>query len=111
MKDNPLIVSLLIGLIIILLIAGVSQAVARSNVATLYSKETARNISLEKTVEDIKTENESLNDTIGKLNTQIEALAIQVKDLREENIKVEALKDNIEDNLKEELMKHELKGK
>ena len=98
MKDNPLIISLLIGLIVILVIAGVSLLVKMNVLSGVYKQELAKNISLEKNAEDIKAENIGLTGEIAKLDLTIE-------DLKEENTKIERLKDKLEENLKEELMK------
>ena len=101
MKDNPLIISLLIGLIVVLVIAGVSLLVKMNSLSGVYKQELAKNISLEKNAEDLKTENSSLSKDIDQLNSKIE-------DLKEENEKTEKLKDKLEENLKEELMKQKL---
>jgi len=101
MKDNPLIISLLIGLIVILVIAGVSLLVNINALSGVYKQELAKNISLEKNAEDLKAKNSSLTGDIGKLNFTIE-------DLKEENMKIEKLKEKLEENLKEELMKQKV---
>ena len=101
MKDNPLIISLLIGLIVVLVIAGVSLLVKMNALSGVYKQELAKNISLEKNIEDLKAENSDLADEVGQLK-------LKVKDLKEENLKVEKLKDKLEENLKEELMKQKL---
>jgi len=101
MKDNPLIISLLIGLIVVLVIAGVSLLVKMNSLSGVYKQELAKNISLAKNIEDLKIDNSDLAGDIEQLNDKIE-------DLEEENIKVEKLKDKLEENLKEELMKQKL---
>ena len=101
MKDNPLIISLLIGLIVILVIAGVSLLVKMNSLSGVYKQELAKNISLEKNIEDLKGKNSGLAGEIGQLNDKIE-------ELKKENTKTERLKDKLEENLKEELMKQKL---
>ena len=101
MKDNPLIISLLIGLIVILVIAGVSILVKMNTLSGVYKQELAKNISLAKNTEDLKAKNSDLTDGIDQLK-------LEIKDLKEENLKVEKLKDKLEENLKEELMKQKL---
>lgn len=101
MKDNPLIISLLIGLIVILVIAGVSLLVKMNTLSGVYKQELAKNISLEKNSEDLKAKNSDLAD-------EIDQLKLEIKDLKEENLKVEKLKDKLEENLKEELMKQKV---
>ncbi len=101
MKDNPLIISLLVGLIVILVIAGVSLLVKMNSLSGVYKKELARNISMEKSAEDLKNENSALTEKVSQLGSQI-------KDLEEENAKIEKLKEKLEENLKEELIKQKL---
>lgn len=101
MKDNPLIISLLIGLIVILVIAGVSLLVKMNALSGVYKQGLAKNISLEKNIEDLRVENSGLAEDIEQLNDKIEYL-------KEENEKTEKLKDKLEENLKEELMKQKL---
>jgi len=101
MKDNPLIISLLIGLIVVLVIAGVSLLVKLNGLSGVYKQELAKNISLEKNSEDLKAKNSDLADEVNQLK-------LEVKDLKEENLKVEKLKDKLEESLKEELMKQKL---
>jgi len=101
MKNNPLIVSLLIGLIVVLVIAGVSILVKMNSLSSVYKKELAKNISSEKSIEDLNAENESLQQSIDSLN-------IQLKDLKEEHLKLDKFKDKLEENLKDELMKQKL---
>lgn len=101
MKDSPLIISLLIGLVVILVIAGVSLLVKMNTLSGVYKQELAKNISLEKNTEDLKAENNTLSEEIEKLNDKI-------GELKEENAKISKLKDKLEENLKEELMKQKL---
>ena len=101
MKDNPLIISLLIGLIVILVIAGVSLLVKMNSLSGVYKQELAKNISLEKNTEDLKARNSGLVGEIGQLNDKIEELKLEKE-------KTEKLKDKLEENLKEELMKQKL---
>ena len=101
MKDNPLIISLLIGLIVILVIAGVSLLVKMNSLSGVYKKTLAKNISLEKNKEDLKSENSDLSEKVSRMEAEI-------KDLKEENIKVEKLKERLEENLKEELIKRKI---
>jgi len=101
MKDNPLIISLLIGLIVILVIAGVSLLVKMNSLSGVYKQELAKNISLEKNTEDLKAKNSDLVGEIGQLNDKIEELKLEKE-------KTEKLKDKLEENLKEELMKQKL---
>lgn len=101
MKDSPLIISLLVGLIVVLVIAGVSLLVKMNTLSEIYQKELAKNISLEKGIEDLNSENSSLKEEIAELK-------VRGKDLKEENMKLEELKKKLEENLKEELMRKKL---
>ena len=101
MKNNPLIVGLLVGLIVVLVVAGVSILTNRNSLSNVYKQELARNISLEKTIEDLRMENTGLKGKIEELNGKIDKLGVEI-------IKLEKLKEKLEDNLKEELMKQKL---
>lgn len=101
MKDNPLIISLLIGLIVILVIVGVSLLVKMNSLSGVYKQELAKNISLEKNTEDLKAKNSDLVREAGQLNEKMEELKLEKE-------KTEKLKDKLEENLKEELMKQKL---
>lgn len=114
MKDNPLIISLLIGLVVVLVIAGVSLLVKTKSLSEIYKEELAKNISLEKDIEDIKVDNAALNQTINVLNTQLQEAKTEyeqkIATLKEEKLRLETLKEKLEDNLKDELMKQKLQG-
>ena len=112
MKDNPLIISLLIGLIVILVIAGVSLLVKTKSLSEAYKESSAKNINLEKDIETIKTENNAFDQTVAALNNQIKELKdgyeAKITALKEENLRLETFKEKLEDNLKDELMKQKL---
>lgn len=120
MKDNPLIISLLIGLIVLLVIAGVSLLVQMNSLSATYKKEVAKNISLEKAVEDLKGENSQLTKDINEIKSKVaesmeknrQALKEaedknldKIKELEDRNAKLEKLNEKLEEDLKEELMK------
>ncbi len=94
MKSNPLIISLLVGLIVVLVIGGVSVSVKMNSISRIYKKELAKNISLEKNVEDLKIENDNLKKAI-------EALNVNMENLRKENEKLLQLNKTLEDSHKE----------
>ncbi len=125
MKDNPLIIGLLIALIVVLVIAGVSLLVKTNDLSNMYKKEVADKISFEKNLEDLKVENIELRKNIEILNVDIKQLKVdsikqievikegnskEVTALKEEYIKLEILKEKLEDNLKDELMKKRLES-
>lgn len=101
MKDSPLIISLLIGLIVVLVIAGVSLLVKMNTLSGIYKEELAKNIGLEKNIEDLKVENSGFKEEIAQLK-------VTTKGLQEENMKLEELKAKLEENLKDELMRKKL---
>ncbi len=108
MKDSPLIISLLIGLIVVLVIAGVSILVKMNSLSSEYKKQLAKNISCEKANDDLKKTIEGLEEESNKLKEDIVVLNVQVESLGEENAKLEKLKEKLEENFKDELMKHKL---
>ncbi|MCF7908860.1 MAG: hypothetical protein K9L86_08340 [Candidatus Omnitrophica bacterium] len=108
MKDSPLIISLLIGLIVVLVIAGVSILVKMNSLSSEYKKQLAKNISCEKATEDLKKTIETIQGDNDKLKEDITLLNVQLESLSLENSKLEKLKDKLEDNLKEELMRQKL---
>ena len=112
MRNNPFLIGLLIGLIVILLIGGVSLLVEMNNLRGNYKKENAKKMVLEKAIEELKEEKGSLESAIDTLNTQLANTAAefksQIEELNLENLKLEKLKDKLEESLKDELMKGEL---
>lgn len=108
MKDSPLIISLLIGLIVVLVIAGVSILVKMNSLSSEYKKQLAKNISCEKAGEDLKADLNALQEENNKLKEDLTLLNTKIDSLGEENIKLERLNEKLEDNLKEELMKEKL---
>ena len=101
MRNNPFLISLLIGLIVVLIVGGISLLVEMNTLRTNYKKEQAEKMSLEKDLDLLKKEKSALEVTIDKSNKQIE-------ELRLENQKLEKLKDKLEESLKEELMKNKV---
>ena len=99
MKDNPLIASLLIGMIVVLLIAGVSLLVKMNNLSNLQRKEAAMRISSDKKAEELESENE-------RLKKNVEVLHEQMKKLKFETEKAQMLKEKLEESLTEELIKN-----
>ena len=101
MKDSPLIIGLLVGLIVVLVIAGVSLLTKMNSLSAVYKQELARNIGLDETIEGLRSNNSNLKKNVGELEVEVEGL-------KEENLKLEKLKDKLEENLKDELMKQKL---
>ena len=101
MKDNPFLVSLLIGLVVVLVIAGVSLLVKMNSMSETYKQELSKNMDFERTIENLKAENQSFKENVGEL-------IVEVGKIKEEYAKLDALKKKLEENLKEELMKQKL---
>ena len=97
MKDKPVIVSLLSGLIVVLVIAGVSVLVKMNNTDELYNEQVATNLKLQKKVEQVKEQNLALEAESQELSAQVETLQTEL-------MKLEKLKEKLEENLKEELI-------
>lgn len=110
MKNNVWIISLLVGLVVILVIGGVSLLVKINSLSKEYKQESARNISLEKTIEDLKGEIEEKEEEKKQLNAQNISLSKTVDQLKKENIKltleIEQLKEKIK-KLEEEAISPE----
>lgn len=121
MNDKPFMISLLIGLIVVLVIAGVSLLVKINSLSDIYKKELSQSISLQRDIEDLRAKNSSLQKTIDQIDAEKAALVennkslkdvitklnLKVDELEKENAKLEKLKEKLEDNLKEELIKEE----
>ncbi|MCP4652215.1 MAG: hypothetical protein GY858_02375 [Candidatus Omnitrophica bacterium] len=117
MTDKPLVLSLLIGLVVVLLIAGVSILVKMNSLSDVYKQELAKSITLQKNIEDLKSENESLEKDNKELQARKDAIEDENASLKDsvttlqiENKKLEKLKEKLEDNLTEELIKKNPKG-
>jgi len=101
MKDNPFLVSLLIGLVVVLVISGVSLLVKVNSMSGTYKQELSKSMDFERTIEALKAENQSLKENIGEF-------IVEIGELKEEYAKLDELKKKLEENLKEELMKQKL---
>ncbi len=112
MRNNPLIVSLLIGLIVILVIAGVSLLVKNKSLSEIYKQSFAKSIGFEEEIEDLKGDNLSLSkkaEDLQAANHELkEEYGKKVEELKQDNLRLQKLKEMLEDNLKDELMKQKL---
>jgi len=115
MKNNPVIISLLVGLVVVLVVAGVSILVKMNALSGTYKQELAKSISLEKTIEDLKGDNGKLQKNIDGLKEQISNLQAEsaklndtIHSMNAENLRLQNLNKKLEDNLKEELMSKKL---
>lgn len=112
MKDNPLIISLLVGLIVILVIGGVSLLVKMNREAGVKDQLQTEKMSLDKTLGECQTENSNLQKTVEQLNARVYSIEKESKEkiavLNEENERLKLLNKRLEDSLKDELMKQKL---
>lgn len=122
MSDKPLIVSLLIGLIVILVIGGVSLLVKMNSLSDLYKKGLAENMTQQKTIETFKEEKTMLNEEKtslkeenGRLKDDVVKMSAQIGDLNKQltqtqvqaqaqvQVQEQEIKENPEENLKQEV--------
>lgn len=104
MRGSPLIIGLLVGLIVILVISGVSLSVKMNSLSSERDKQLAEKRNCEVIAEDLKVENRNLLRTIEELNLQIVAL-------QRENKGLDKLKTELEGNSQEKLMRDRIRRK
>ncbi len=112
MKNQPLFVSIIIGIIVVFVIVGASLVAKLSNINKLYKAQALKNMELSKENDSLKKKINSLieeNDSLKKENSTLEGV---VKDLKEditaktvEIDKLKKLNEVLEEKLKDELMK------
>jgi uncharacterized protein YoxC len=107
MKDKPLILSLLVGLIMVLVVAGVSLLVKINSLSSFREELAKKNMSLEKTIEDLKAENNAVSDKNKALIEDVNKANEKVNELKTELTKLGKLKAKLEDNLADELIKQD----
>ena len=111
MKDKPLILSLLVGLIMVLVIASVSFLVQINSLSGHRDDLVKKNMALEKKLEESKVENASLLEKNKGVSNELNGVKEKMDELKTEVIKLEKLKEKLEDNLKDELIKQDVKEK
>ena len=111
MRNQPLLLSILLGVIIVLVIAGISLSVRLNTLSKSYYSSISQNMELERNNQGLKEEKEALLEKIDKLKREIITLQEKVKrletdntSLKEELERTKKLKDKLEENLKEELL-------
>ncbi|MDD4182665.1 MAG: hypothetical protein PHT53_02450 [Candidatus Omnitrophica bacterium] len=107
MKDKPLILSLLVGLIMVLVVAGVSLLVKINSLSGFREELAKKNMTLEKTIEDLKAENSAITEKNKVLTEDVNKANEKVTELKTELTKLEKLKAKLEDNLADELIKQD----
>jgi len=105
MKDKPLILSLLVGLIMVLVIAGVSLLVRINALSGSERKSQAEKMAIESELENLKKDNTTLTDKNKGLVDDLAKANTKTEELKTELAKLEKLKDKLEENLKDELIK------
>lgn len=95
MRGSPLIIGLLVGLIVILVISGVSLSVKMNSLNSERDKQLAEKRNCEVIAENLRDENRNLLRTVEELNLQI--VALQNKDF-------DKLKTELEGNSRKKLM-------
>jgi len=111
MNERPLVFSLLIGLIVVLVVAGVSLTVQNNRQSEFYKKEVAKNMSLQKDVETAKVTTGDLNRQIESLRAENDGLKSTVAAVTSENealklekARITAVKNEIEQKFGEKLV-------
>ena len=114
MKNQPLFLSIIIGIIVVFVIVGASLVAKLSNETKMRKQESLAKIDLEKKNKDLEADISSLNDANSTLKGQkasleetVTSLNTQVAALQDEVEKLKKLKEMLEDKLKEELTKQE----
>lgn len=107
MKDKPLILSLLVGLIMVLVVAGVSLLVRINSLSGFREELAKKNMTLEKTVEDLKADNSALTEKNKGLTEDVNKANEKINEMKTELNKLEKLKAKLEENLADELIKQD----
>ncbi|MBN2483843.1 MAG: hypothetical protein JXD21_06565 [Candidatus Omnitrophica bacterium] len=111
MKNQPLILSILLGIILLFIIGGLSISARLSSTSKQYKEQLAEQIELQKTNGILQEEKDALlKSTLGlkeelkKKDLQIEELIARIETLESELEKLKILKQKLEENLQEALM-------
>lgn len=114
MNNQPLVFSVIIGIIVIFVIVGASLVAKLSNVNKLYRSESIKNMQMSKDNEQLKSElasltseNAELKEGKKTLEGMVEALKEEITNWKIEIEKLKKIKEVFEDRLKEELTKEE----
>lgn len=114
MRNQPLLVSVVIGIIVIFVIVGASLVAKLGNETKKYNTEYSKRLKLENLNQQLASDVNSLkkdNESLLKSKKMFEEVIIGLKsDLELANIEIEKLnkiKDVFEEKLKDELMKNE----
>ena len=112
MKNQPLLVSVIIGIIVVFVIVGASLVSRLSSVSKRYKRESVNSMKLEKENETLKTSIEAVKEDNAKLKegkktleSVIEGLKNETEALKAEIDKLNKVKEALEDKLNQELIK------
>lgn len=111
MRNNPLIASLLAGLVVVLMVAGVSLLAKMKTIKDEHRVELSQKFFLQKDFEEIRAVNSALKKENEDFKEEIGTLTLQLKDLNEELMRTKELNQKLEDSLKEELIRQKLRGR
>jgi|GEM_PF-4562844 len=109
MRDSPLSVSLLLGIIAVLAIIGVSSLIKMKLIDKEYKTETTQKSFLHMTLEEAREANSALQKENETLKKEVDALTLQVEFLSEDLKKIQEINQQLEDSLKEALIKQKLR--
>ena len=113
MRNQPLLVSIIIGIIVVFVIVGASLVAKLSTVNKLYHSESLKNMELAKKNDSLNSKIASLeekNKILEKKKIVLEKEIISLKDeIANDAVKIDKLekyKEVLEDKLKDELIKN-----
>ena len=111
MKNQPLLVSIIIGIIVVFVIVGASLVAKLSTVNKLYHDESLKNMELAKKndslnskIASLEKKNNDLENKKSALEKEIDGLKDQIANDAIEIDKLKKYKEVLEDKLKDELM-------
>ena len=105
MNEKPVIVGSLLGLIVVLVIIGVSILVRMNGVSREKENLAEQIITMEKKIRDLSTEKTALIDNVNTYKKNNEQLSLKIEQANTEIVKLEKLKQTLEEDLKDELIK------
>lgn len=108
MKNNPLVLSILIGIILVLAIISVSFFVKMKSLMDLTQEEKIMRMNSQKMVEDLQAENTALKESNEKLEKGMGQLTAQVEKFKKDIAILEDVKADMEEMVKEESSKRQV---
>ena len=112
MKNHPLLLSILLGVILLLIIGGISISARLSATSKQYKENLAEYMKSQKMQDILQEEKDALlkstvdlKERLKQKEAQIESLQSQNQALTDELEKVKVMKEKLEDDLQEMLLK------